>query len=208
MTKSKSEHEKKAKAYTELAYTEIEGVVRDHMDDNGHICRYKMMGTTHGFYDKVFSVPYWQEDDTGIMTEKARNAVCNKNKFGEKIKTTKDHFITPQTIARMIIENWEDFEGGLGSAGFLLFNEIFQYCRKTILVTNSENTQLSNFTCNKDGIFYLQMGFMERYKHLFDYVFIGNGTKRMSTDYLEEMLDIPQYILEKEKDYLRLPKVA
>lgn len=177
----------KAKELCEQVYRNF-GVQHEHyygkMD--GNISSNAYIGITRNFYDCVFSSP---NDHTGLVSLEA-------SKKG--LKGCDDHFATPQFIARIIFDNFEDFRGDVGEE---LFHELFNFCRRTIKVTSEQNRVLSSYTHNKNGEFFLREGIVGRYLKE-DYTILHNEIGIIDTETFLNILNVPEYILEKEKKYI------
>lgn len=75
--------------------------------------------------------------------------------------TTKDHFISPQTYAYYIMDNWHIF------SDYEKFKIEWYFCSQTIKVTKEENMRLKQFTVNNDntgGIIKVTVPIIDRYK--------------------------------------------
>lgn len=116
----------------------------------------------------------------------------------KSVKDCHDHFATPQFVARIIFDNFEDFRGVDGEK---LFHELFNFCRRTIIVTGEQNRVLSSYTHNKNGEFFLHEGIVGRYLKE-DYTILHNEIGVIDTETFLNILNVPDYILEKEKEYI------
>ena len=152
----------------------------------GNISSNAYIGITRDFYDKVFTSP---NDHTGLVSLEA-------SKKG--LKGCDDHFATPQFVARIIFDNFEDFRGVDGEK---LFHELFNFCRRTIKVTSEQNRVLSSYTHNKNGEFFLHEGIVGRYLKE-DYTILHSEIGVIDTETFLNILNVPDYILDKEKEYI------
>ena len=150
------------------------------------------MRITRDFYQTIFDNKLSVKENIRLSTfESASKA------------STDDHFATPQTIARIIILNWySDFQG---EEGYELFCKLYHFCRRTVKVTRKQNKVLSGYTINnenKGGEFYLREGIVERYLKE-DFIIMHAEAGEISTENFIKILNVPPYILEKEKDLIR-----
>ena len=75
-------------------------------------------------------------------------------------KRTKDHFISPQTYAYYILDNWNIFND------FEKFMKEWIFCSQTIAVTSEENDILKGFTVNNadtGGVIKVTTSIINRY---------------------------------------------
>ena len=73
---------------------------------------------------------------------------------------TKDHFISPQTYAYYILDNWRDF------SDYEKFKKEWWFCSQTIQVTSEENDRLKGFTINNSntgGVIKVTTSIINRY---------------------------------------------
>lgn len=147
---------------------------------------------TRCFYQTVFDNKLPIKENTRLSTFESESEL-----------STDDHFATPQTIARIIILNWySDFQG---EEGYELFCKLYHFCRRTVKVTRKQNKVLSGYTINnenKGGEFYLREGIVERYLKE-DFIIMHAEAGEISTENFIKILNVPPYILEKEKDLIR-----
>ncbi len=174
------------KAYTSISdtmsyYTKVSQISTD-----------LMRVLTRAFYNNIFDNKLSINKNTGLSTLES-----------DSEESTDDHFATPQTIARIIILNWySDFQG---EEGYELFCKLYNFCRRTVKVTRKQNKVLSGYTINnenKGGEFYLRAGIVERYLKE-DFVIMHRKAGEINTENFIKILNVPPYILEKEKDLIR-----
>ena len=104
---------------------------------------------TRIYYDLVFCSGY---NRTGLISEAALNNTKER---------TDDHCLSPQFIARMIMDNPD-----LYLSDYTVFENLFNLARTTVCVTKSENKQLSLLTDN-DGVDYkVYVPTNKKYGHL------------------------------------------
>ena len=73
---------------------------------------------------------------------------------------TKDHFISPQTYAYFILDNWSIF------SDYEKFKKEWWFCSQTIAVTSEENEKLKGFTINNadtGGVIKVTTSIINRY---------------------------------------------
>ena len=139
------------------------------------------------FYDLIFSSGTVK---TGLISEEAMKL----KKFCE------DHYLSPQFVCRMICEKPE-----LYLEDYLIFENLFFHCRRTIMVTSKQNTDLSKLTQNKDGNFKVFVPTNLKYEHLGIKLFERQGRLWSDSVELEDsILDdyVPSDLLEFEKQFL------
>ena len=100
---------------------------------------YTERSMTRILYDPVFTSG--DPNKSGNISSAAMEA---KRK---KLKTCKDHCLSPQFVARMVYDNPDVWLSDLDK-----FKTLFYKCCATILVTSKENTKLSKLTTNRDGV--------------------------------------------------------
>lgn len=177
---------KKAETSCRMLYDHFEFANRKY---EGRLDSYEMWVLCRFFYDMVFQN---KSEDTGLSSMSATTS---------SVKKCKDHFTTPQFVARVVMDNWSDFKG---ESGREFFKTLFAFCMKTVKVTPEENKSLSGYTVNnlKDNDFYLRKGCLERYVEEFDKLYL-KGFGYVPTTELAKVLNYPEYLLEKEKNYFR-----
>jgi len=139
------------------------------------------------FYDLIFSSGTVK---TGLISKEAM----------ELKKPCEDHYLSPQFVCRMICESPE-----LYLEDYLIFENLFFQCRRTIMVTSKQNNDLSQLTKNKNGHFQVFVPTNLKYEHLGIKLFERQG--RLWSDSVElenSVLDhyVPSDLLEFEKQFL------
>ena len=150
---------------------------------------------TRLFYVGVFDCgnPY----PTGLISENALNNKSNNQ------KTVLDHYLSPQFIGRMILDNQEIY-----LKNYSKFRELFIKCTQTIIVTQKENFDLSNLTSNKKDDFSIKIPTNLKYNHLGIKLYKRDtnikGWDKKDFTILETNLlnDVPVELLDYEKDFL------
>ena len=92
---------------------------------------------TRTFYNFMFGAG---TNPTGFISESAL-----KNKLNKQ-KTCQDHYLSPQFMGRMILDNPEKYLCDLET-----FTKIFTIACSTVEITVKENTILRQYTSNKDN---------------------------------------------------------
>ena len=92
---------------------------------------------TRTFYNFMFGAG---ANPTGFISEEAL-----KNKLNKQ-KTCQDHYLSPQFMGRMILDNPEKYLCDLET-----FTKIFTIACSTVEITVKENTILRQYTSNKDN---------------------------------------------------------
>ena len=170
-------------------WEEFAGVCFDAM--NGVAYRWKtasqfaQRSMTRLLYDQVFCVG--EPNKTGYISSAAMTAKRKGN------KTTKDHCLSPQFVARMVYDHSD-----IWLTDYDKFKSLFYQCCQTIEVTPSENIQLSNLTENKDGEFVIHVPTHKKYEHLGIVLF--HKDKGAVSDVFEDL--VPKELIEYEKSYL------
>ena len=90
---------------------------------------------------------------TGLISEKALN-----NKLNGK-KTTHDHYLSPQFMGRMILDNQEKY-----LSDYETYKKIFYLACSTVEVTVEENSNLRQFTSNTDNDYKVFVPTDEKYE--------------------------------------------
>ena len=146
---------------------------------------YQQRAMTRLLYDQVFCAG--EPNKTGYISVAAMSAKRKGN------KTTKDHCMSPQFVARMIYDNADVWLTDLDK-----FKTLFLMCCQTIEVTPDENNKLSQLTENKDGQFVIHVATHLKYDHLGIVLFHPQkGTVR---DVFED--PIPSELIDYESNYL------
>ena len=104
---------------------------------------------TRIYYDLVFCSGY---NHTGLISEAALN---------DKKERTNDHCLSPQFIARMIMDNPD-----LYLSDYTVFENLFNLARTTVCVTKDENRRLSLLTDNKGEDYKVYVPTNKKYGHL------------------------------------------
>mgnify|MGYP001159438468 FL=1 len=92
---------------------------------------------TRIFYNSMFGAG---TNPTGFISESALHNKLNKK------KTCQDHYLSPQFIGRMILDNQEKYLCDLET-----YTKIFTIACSTVEVTVEENSILRQYTSNKDN---------------------------------------------------------
>ena len=134
---------------------------------------------------------------TGLISAKAL-----KNKKN-KLKTVCDHYLSPQFVGRMILDNPQIY-----LEDYLQFRKLFVKCTHTIVVTQEENENLSELTKNTKGEYIVKVPTNLKYNHLGIKLYKRDegvkGWKRENCTILENNIlnDVPVELLDYERDYL------
>jgi len=141
---------------------------------------------TRSFYEQVFSSGY---DHNGYISEDALN---------NPKQQTQDHYLSPQFIGRMIMDNAEIYLND-----YTLFENLFWIARSTIVVTKEENKRLSMLTDN-DGMDYkVYVPTDQKYKHLGIKLYRKKGTFwKTSVPLDNNIIPAPLDLLNYEKKFL------
>lgn len=132
-------------------------------------------------------------NSTGFISEAAYN-----NKLSGQ-KTVHDHYLSPQFVGRMILDNpnkyLEDYE---------VFSDIFWKSCGTVVVTQDENIKLSQLTDNKGNDYKVMIPTDEKYKHLGINLYQrpDNSPRWKNAQPTENVLDFPQDLIEYERRFL------
>ena len=174
---------KKWESFAEVAFHAMKGVLPLWTNASPDTRR----AMTRILYDLVFSTG--DPNKTGYMSSNAMEAKT------KRLKTCKDHCLSPQFVARMVYDNpdvWlTDFEK---------FKKLFHACCQTILITSKQNYALSNLTKNLNGEFFVEVATHEKYKHLNIKLF------REQEGYVEDVFYdklVPIELTKYERKYLR-----
>ena len=158
---------------------------------NGSLHRWKtasqftQRSMTRLLYDQVFCAG--EPNKTGYISAAAMTAKRKGN------KTTKDHCLSPQFVARMIYDNADIWLTDIEK-----FKTLFYMCCQTIEITPSENIQLSKLTENKDGEFVIHVPTHKKYDHLG--IILFHPEKGAVSDVFEDL--VPRELIDYEQDYL------
>ena len=146
---------------------------------------------TRIFYIGVFDsgLPH----HTGFISEAAY-----ENKLNKK-KVVHDHYLSPQFVGRMILDNSEKY-----LENFELFRNMFWNCCATIVVTAEENIRLSKLTDNSGGSYQIKVPTNEKYNHLGIQLYKRpeNKTGWKSARPTDEAIFYPEDLIEYEKKFL------
>ena len=146
---------------------------------------YQQRAMTRILYDQVFCAG--EPNKTGYISSAAMSAKRKGN------KTTKDHCLSPQFVARMVYDNPDVWLNDLDK-----FKTLFLKCCQTIEVTSSETTNLSKLTENRDGQFVIHIATHQKYDHLGIVLF--HQEKGVVSDIFEDL--VPEELIDYESDYL------
>ena len=146
---------------------------------------YQQRAMTRILYDQVFCAG--EPNKTGYISSAAMSAKRKGN------KTTKDHCLSPQFVARMVYDNPE-----VWLTDFDKFKTLFLKCCQTIEVTSKENNDLSRLTENRDGQFFIHVATHKKYDHLGIVLF--HQEKGVVRDVFEDL--VPEELINYESSYL------
>lgn len=135
------------KAYCETTYNSLRSNI--HNWKNPEFVR----PITRIYYIGVFDCG--TPNPTGFISESAY-----QNKLSGK-KTVHDHYLSPQFICRMILDNPEKYLNN-----FNVFQSLFWKSCSTIVVTAEENIQLSFLTSNDDSGYQVKVPTNQKYDYL------------------------------------------
>ncbi len=164
-----------------IAFHAMKGVLPFWKNANSH----QQRAMTRLLYDQVFCAG--EPNKTGYISVAAMSAKRKGN------KTTKDHCMSPQFVARMIYDNADVWLTDLDK-----FKTLFLMCCQTIEVTPDENNKLSQLTENKDGQFIIHVATHLKYDHLGIVLF--HPEKGAVRDVFEDL--IPSELIDYESNYL------
>ena len=128
------------------------------------------------FYQSVFdSLPY----KTGLSSTPGAKSTWEG--------MVDDHYMAPQTVAKFVMENPELLND------YKKFQEIFLFCRRTIVVTKEENNKLAQITkkqpvLTKDKYHYLGIKLYHGYEEL---------------PTMNQVLDVPKLFDEWEQKFIK-----
>jgi len=164
-----------------IAFHAMKGVLPFWKNANSH----QQRAMTRLLYDQVFCAG--EPNKTGYISAAAMSAKRKGN------KTTKDHCMSPQFVARMVYDNADVWLTNLDK-----FKTLFLMCCQTIEVTPDENNKLSKLTENKDGQFLIYVATHLKYDHLGIVLF--HPEKGAVRDVFEDL--IPSELIDYESNYL------
>jgi hypothetical protein len=147
--------------------------------------QYKQRSMTRLLYDQVFCAG--EPNKTGYISSAAMSAKRKGN------KTTKDHCLSPQFVARMVYDNPDVWLTDVEK-----FKSLFYMCCQTIEITPEENIKLSKLTENRDGEFVIHVPTHRKYDHLGIVLF--HPEKGVVSNVFEDL--VPMELIEYEEDYL------
>ena len=171
----------KWESFAKITFHAMKGVLSFWKDAN----QFERRSMTRILYDQVFCAG--EPNKTGYISSEAMSAKRKGN------KTTKDHCLSPQFVARMVYDHadvWlNDYEK---------FKTLFYMCCQTIEITPSENIQLSKLTENKDGDFVIHVPTHKKYDHLG--IILFHPEKGVVSNVFEDL--VPRELIDYEQDYL------
>jgi hypothetical protein len=151
------------------------------------------------FYRPITRIFYTAVYDCGKIAKTgliSLNAIKNKE---ENKKTVEDHFLAPQFVGRMILDNYDSY-----LVDYEKYKEIFLESCKTITVTKEENIKLSSLTKNANNNFYIKVPSDKKYKHLNISLYKKNQESNGEIEYklATDDMKIPEELLKYEKKFL------
>ena len=159
-----------------VTHSALKGIMNDDLWDNNINKR----DITRHFYEGVGAYT------SGYMSTNAQMLYASER--------TKDHFISPQTYAYFILDNWSTF------VDFDKFLPEWYFCSQTIAVTSEENDILKGFTVNNadtGGVIKVTTSIVDRY---------SDAGIQLYHDKIDVVDDFPfkvsKNFLEYEKKYL------
>jgi len=167
--------------FAKITFHAMRGVLPFWKDAN----QFTQRSMTRILYDQVFCAG--EPNKTGYISVAAMSAKRKGN------KTTKDHCMSPQFVARMVYDNADVWLTDLDK-----FKTLFLMCCQTIEVTPDENNKLSQLTENKDGQFVIHVATHLKYDHLGIALF--HPKKGAVRDVFEDL--IPSELIDYESNYL------
>tara|TARA_B100000287_G_scaffold155679_1_gene146840 strand:+ start:480 stop:1004 length:525 start_codon:yes stop_codon:yes gene_type:complete len=171
----------KWESFAQVAFYAMKGVLPLWKDASSDTAR----AMTRILYDQVFCCG--SPNKTGYISSAAMSAKR------ERLKTCKDHCLSPQFVARMVYDQPEvwltDFEE---------FKKLFFLCCQTIVVTPEENNKLSTLTSNRDGVFIVKVPTVRKYHFLNIKLF--HPKKGYVSNPFEDML--PEGLTEYEEQFV------
>ena len=155
------------------------------------------------FYCDISSAGYCV-NNLHLISENAMNNLLYGTTKKER-KIVRDHYLSPQFLSRFIYDNQsvylEDFEE---------FKKIFYLACGIVIVTQDENDELAKFTKSdeKKDLFEISIPTDKKYDEVGIKLYQYEGTQkwknRTFTPVSNSILNVPTYILEYEKQYLKI----
>jgi len=167
--------------FAKITFHAMRGVLPFWKDAN----QFTQRSMTRILYDQVFCAG--EPNKTGYISVAAMSAKRKGN------KTTKDHCMSPQFVARMVYDNADVWLTDLDK-----FKTLFLMCCQTIEVTPDENNKLSQLTENRDGQFVIHVATHLKYDHLGIVLF--HPEKGAVRNVFEDL--IPSELIDYESNYL------
>jgi len=128
------------------------------------------------FYQSVFdSLPY----KTGLSSTPGAKSTWEG--------MVDDHYMAPQTVAKFVMENPELLND------YKKFQEIFLFCRRTIVVTKEENNRLAQITKKQPVLT------KDKYYHLG--IKLYHGREELPT--MNQVLDVPESFTKWENKFIK-----
>ena len=175
-----SKFKKNWKAYCKVAYNALQSNLEFWGDPEF------FRPITRSFYEQVFSSGY---KHSGMISE---DAMYNPE------KRTHDHYLSPQFICRMIMDNPERYLNDYDT-----FEMLFLLARTTICVTKRENKELSLLTFNNGIDYRVMVPTNLKYKHLGIKLYERIGKNWIDSQEVEDnTIPVPSDLLEYEKNFL------
>lgn len=147
---------------------------------------------TRHYYISVFDCG--APNPTGLISENAL-----KNKL-EKKKTVYDHYLSPQFICRMIMDNPDVY-----LEDYKKFEQLFWISAQTVVVTQQENDSLAMLTENDGENYIVKVPTNLKYQHLGIKLLERPANTKLwknSQPISDNVLDVPQELLDYEKQFL------
>ena len=147
------------------------------------------------YYDLVFSSGYQK---TGLVSEGA----VALHKAGKGKQNDDDHILSPQFVARMIMD-----EPQVWLTDLKKFTQLFGVCRQTILVTSTENHQLRQLTKNDRNTYTVAVPTDKKYAFLninlmFKVDRKMNSAIQVNQSHIDAILQFPQELLNYESQFV------
>ena len=146
---------------------------------------------TRIFYNSMFGAG---TNPTGFISESALQNKLNKE------KTCQDHYLSPQFMGRMILDNQDKY-----LSDYETFEKVFWYSCRTIIVTQKENENLSSLTSNRDEKYQVLVPTNMKYNHLNIFLYKRDQGKihwKYAKQIESNILEVPEELLQYEKQYL------
>ena len=145
---------------------------------------------TRIFYNSMFGAG---TNPTGFISETAL-----QNKLNKK-KTCQDHYLSPQFMGRMILDNSKKYLHDLET-----YTKIFIIACSTVEVTVEENSILRQYTSNKDNNYKVYVPTNQKYDRANIKLYKRPKGKKLwkYAQLTEEKLFFPEDLLEYEKKFL------